>query len=237
VLRLTPSAGGQSGAVYTTTPVTLGSGSTFSTQFQFRFTDPAGIDPADGITFVLSNGSAGLGTDGGGLGYQGASAQSVAIEFDTYENGGDDSSSNHVAIDTGGVLEDLDLTNAYGVANCNFGGGIGTGCMSDGDLWTVLIEYDGTDLSLWVTDPAEGPTDQIYNDLPIDISSYLGTSSATLGFTGSTGSGYENQDIVDWTYSNTSTLPTTTVPEPSSLLMLGSGLAAAAAMLRRRLFN
>jgi len=35
----------------------------------------------------------------------------------------------------------------------------------------------------------------------------------------------------------TGPVPTTVIPEPSSFLMLGSGLAAAAAMLRRRLFN
>jgi hypothetical protein len=53
VLRLTSASGSESGAAYSTSPITLGSNDTFSTQFHFRFTNPGGIDPADGITFVL----------------------------------------------------------------------------------------------------------------------------------------------------------------------------------------
>jgi hypothetical protein len=82
VLRVTPAAGNQAGAVYTTSTFALGVNSTFSTQFQFRFTQPGGADPADGITFVLAKNSSGLGTLGYGMGYEGV-ADSVAIEFDT----------------------------------------------------------------------------------------------------------------------------------------------------------
>src|ERR1039458_8159774 len=85
-LELTAAAIGESGAAYSTT-------------VEFQFTNTGGIDPADGITFVLAQSPTGLGIGGGGLGYLGVN-NSVAIEFDTYENGGVDSSSNHVAIDT-----------------------------------------------------------------------------------------------------------------------------------------
>jgi Bacterial lectin len=82
--------------------------------FQFRFTDPGGIDPADGITFVLAATSTGLGAGGGQIGYGGV-PNSVAIEFDTFNTGGGDgNSSNHVGIDTNGVLTDTSLTNVYG---------------------------------------------------------------------------------------------------------------------------
>jgi hypothetical protein len=54
VLRLTPASPGQAGAAYSTSAVTLGPSDTFSTQFHFRFTNPGGIDPADGITFVIA---------------------------------------------------------------------------------------------------------------------------------------------------------------------------------------
>ena len=43
--ELTPASGYQSGAAYSTTPVTLGNNATFSTQFQFRFTNQGGIGP------------------------------------------------------------------------------------------------------------------------------------------------------------------------------------------------
>ena len=61
VLRVTPAALGQAGAAYSTTAVPLGVGNAFSTQFQFRFTNPGGVDPADGITFVLAAAPAGRG--------------------------------------------------------------------------------------------------------------------------------------------------------------------------------
>ncbi len=63
-LEVTPGAIGQSGAAYSTTAVTLGASDTFSTQFQFQFTNAGGVDPADGITFVLAQSPAGLGPGG-----------------------------------------------------------------------------------------------------------------------------------------------------------------------------
>ncbi len=107
MLRIVPGTQGQAGAAYSTTPVALGAGDTFSTAFQFRFTNTGGIDPADGITFVLAASPNGLGGPGGGLGYQSGVPNSVAVEFDTYNNGFSDAeSSNHIAIDTNGILND-----------------------------------------------------------------------------------------------------------------------------------
>lgn len=132
VMRLTPALGGQAGAIYSTTAVPLGTNATFSTQFQFRFTSPGGVDPADGITFVIANATGGLGGSGNGMGYAGSSANSLAIEFDTYNNsiaaGGlgefaaEPNSSNHVAIDIGGVLTNTAPSNVYGNASCGFHG-------------------------------------------------------------------------------------------------------------------
>jgi hypothetical protein len=231
VLRVTPAAGGQAGAAYHTTPFTLGLGNTFSSQFHFRFTNPGGIDPADGITLVLAASPTGLGTGGGAIGYGGV-PNSVAIEFDTYNNGpGDGYSSNHVAVDTNGSLNDLGLVNAYGVQSCDFSGGYAKpGCMSNGDLWTATIGYDGSNLNVTLKDAA-GADFVALNNLPIDIASYLGTSSAYVGFTSGTGAGWENHDILDWKFADTATLPPS-VPEPGTLALLGTGLAA---VLRRRM--
>jgi hypothetical protein len=231
-LELTPSAIGQSGAAYSTTAVTLGAADTFSTQFQFQFTKTGGIDPADGITFVLAQNPTGLGLGGGGLGYQGV-PNSAAIEFDTFQNGGADSDSNHVAIDTNGVLQDLNLTDPYGNGNCGFPSTyLAAGCFANGDVWTVTMSFNGTTLNLSVWDTTkEGAPFVIYTGLPINFASFLGGTTAYVGFTGGTGSGFEQQDILNWELSNTATLGT---PEPATLGLVFAGFAGLALVKYRR---
>jgi Legume lectin domain len=248
VLQLTPATGNQAGAAYSTTAVPLGVNDTFSTQFQFQFTNPGGVDPADGIVFVLAANPNGLGTSGFGLGYAGV-ANSVGIELDTYDNGNANSlgffsaepdSSNHVAIDSNGVLTDTSPVNVYGNGSCGFAAGApaqnpntAAGCMSNGDIWTAVISYDGStqSLSMALSDPAMGTTFPVYNNLSFDLASLLGTNTAYVGFTASTGAGWENHDILNWALNNTAA---STVPEPSSPLLVISGAIVLALLARRR---
>jgi hypothetical protein len=229
VLRLTPALTGQSGAAYSTSAVTLGVNNTFSTVFQFQFTNPGGIDPADGITFVLAANPSGLGAGGGGLGYEGV-PNSVAIEFDTFWNGGLDLNSNHVAVDTGGVLTDQASASPYGVTDCTFGNGIGAGCFANGNIWTAIIGYNGSALSVRVAD-GNAPFQTVISNYAIDISSALGTNQAFVGFTAGTGSGFENQDILNWSFSNTTSLA---APEPATWAMMIVGFGLAGGMMRHR---
>jgi len=249
VLRIIPAAGNQAGAAFFTTPTTLGVGNTFSTQFTFRFTQPGGVDPADGITFVLAASPSGLGTPGYGMGYEGV-GNSVAIEFDTYNNGAPTSlgpfpqepnSSNHVAIDLNGVLNNASWTNVYGNGSCGFPGGTPAqssnavpGCMSNGNLWTATITYDGSLLNVSLFDPAEGSSFAAITNLPIDIASYLGGNTAYVGFTGSSGAGWENEDITSWRFADTPTLPPAGVPEPATWASMILGFGLIGSMVRRR---
>ena len=232
-LELTPPSIGQSGAAYSTTAVTLGSSATFSTTFEFQFTHIGGIDPADGITFVLAQSPTGLGIGGGGLGYLGVN-NSVAIEFDTYDNGGVDSSSNHMAIDTNGVLSNSNLTNLYGVATCDTGTHTAAGCMSNGDIWSVTISYDGTNLSASAWDTTgEGSPFTVYSSVPINIASFLGGTTAYVGFTAGTGSGFEEQNILNWVLANDTSLGSST-PEPATAVLVFAGIAGLTLVKRRR---
>lgn len=112
--------------------------------------------------------------------------------------------------------------------------------MSNGDLWTVNISYNGSSLTVTLTDPNEGTTYTALNGYAINIASILGTNTAYVGFTASSGSGWENQDIVNWTFSNASTIsgtPTATVPALSDWGICGLALLLAASvgiMFRRQ---
>ena len=250
VARLASAVINQSGAMYSTTAISLDPNDTFSTTFQFRFTNPGGLDPADGIAFILTADPSGLGADGADLGY-GTLPDSVAIEFDAYNNGIDDgSSSNHVAIDEDGHIDDgsgqsdTNLVNVYGNPSCGFGGGIPAqntnnvaGCMSNGDLWSVTLGYDGTNLSLSLQDlsgPQGGESSPFiaYTNVPIDIASIIGTSTAYVGLSAATASGFMDHDITQWSFADDTSLAPST-PEPGSIAMFVAGLGGLALLKRR----
>jgi Legume lectin domain/PEP-CTERM motif len=223
--------------------------------------NPGGINPADGFTFVLAANPTGLGGEGFGLGYAGV-PNSVAIEFDTFYNGpgsvagngaspnrddldsANNPSSNHVAIDTSGHLTNTDLTNVYGIGSCGFTTGTPVessnavpGCLSNGDVWTANISYNGSQLSVVLRDPTEGASFVALSNVSIDLASLLGTDQAFVGFTASTGAGNQDTDILDWSFANTTQLAGGGVPEPASwaLMIAGFGLIGAAARRSRRL--
>ena len=94
--RLTTATNGQNGSVWNVNLFDL------SNSFDFTFDVFLGCNDggADGLAFVLQPLSTNAGSSGGGLGYAGINP-SVAIEMDTYQNGGEPGF-DHMAIQRNG---------------------------------------------------------------------------------------------------------------------------------------
>jgi len=229
VLQLTTSAGGQGASTWYSTPQVVQNG--FTTSFQFQFTTPS-TPPADGIAFIIQNaGTAAIGYtgDGGPLAYgdhdsntnpsQGEGIRnSLAIEFDTYENGWDPVAVNnvdsHVAIQSCGTGPNTShhnyLCKGLTGPNSTLGQPVLTSNLADGAIHNVTITYVPT---CSTCNPATVANIQVVldgvsiypNGIAVDLSSIgLGEGgTAYVGFTGSTGGAYETQSILTWTFDPT----------------------------------
>jgi Legume lectin domain len=166
----------------------------FTTDFTFQQA-PGTTPTADGMAFVLQNsGIAGLGVGGGGLGYGsdtpgagGGIPNSIAIKFDLYSNAGE--GPNSTGLYSNGASPTtpaMDMTSS----------GIN---LHSADVMHAHITYDGTTLSLTLSDTVTGAT--FSTSWPINISTTIGSNTAYAGFTGGTGGSSAVQDVVTWTYS------------------------------------
>ncbi|HZZ82428.1 MAG TPA: L-type lectin-domain containing protein [Gemmataceae bacterium] len=213
VLRLTASAPYQSGSAFTTNAISLGSNASFSTYFQFNLSSSAGISDgdgpgADGIVFVVQTVSNTAGGAGGGIGYQGLT-KSLGVEFDTYNNG--EISGNHVGVDENGGLQDFAAINEPTRFN-------------NGQTWNAWIDYDGVADQLQVrwSLSTTRPVLPMLTLNSVDLPALLGQNNAFVGFTAGTGSGYNNQDILDWQFNQSfQPIGDTQVPEPVSIAIFG----------------
>ncbi len=221
VLRLTNNTS-QAGSAFSTTAISLDQNASFSTSFQFHFTDQQN-GGADGIVFVVQTVSNTAGGSGGGIGYAGLT-NSVGIEFDNWNNGGGDGhSDNHVGINLGGSVSSVALNTSPGFT------------LDSGDLITAWVDYDGTTDTLEVRANTTGtrPTTALlsYN---VDLVAELGSTDAFVGFTSGTGSAGADHDIVSWQFnSEFNPIDTIGVPEPGMLAIFGIGLLGLGLMRRR----
>jgi hypothetical protein len=163
----------------------------FTTNFSFQIT--GGTNPtADGFAFVIQgNTSTALGPPGGGLGYGPAGfggtgiPNSVAVKFDLYSNSGEGTDSTGLYVNGASpTLPAVDMTSS----------GVN---LHTTDAFNVQISYDGTNLSMTITDATTNAT--FTQAWPINIPSTVGGNTAFVGFTGGTGGLTAIQEIIGWT--------------------------------------
>jgi hypothetical protein len=206
-LRLTDGGATEAGSGFYTTPLNVQS---FTTDFSFQLTNPN----ADGMAFVIQNaGITALGPTGGGLGYgpdtPGGTPgipSSVAVKFDLYSNAGE--GTNSTGLYMNGASPTTPATTLGGNVN-----------LHSGDVFNVHISYDGTPLTMTITD-ATTPADTFTTSWAVNIPGTVGANTAFAGFTAGTGGQTATQDILTWTF--TSGAPGTIQYEATKIPVTGS---------------
>lgn len=256
VLRLTPnfdpnpaSVDPPAGAAWTNSALSVVN--PFSVSFNFRMSDATGqTDPADGsggdgIAFVIQNdfrGTSAIGRGAGGMGFLGI-FDSVAVMFDTYQNNYayGDPSGNYVAVNTRGTDFNVphhfctdgqlttdpsrppDLPGVTCTANPSLGMAVlASPVLDDGAVHQALIVYYPGTLTVYLDSVS-------VLSVPLNLASTLSLqngNSAYLGFTAGTRFSFQNQDIVDFSF--------TPVPEPATSAGCLAGLALLAFLRRKR---
>lgn len=183
-LRLTEAVGSQRGSAFVTAPFALDGNTSFSSFMVFRMHSGSG---ADGFTFTIhsdTGGASELGSGGGSLGYGGISP-SIAVEADTFLNGGADPDANHIGINLNGSLTS--------VATATMGPNL-----DGGQPFYLWVDYDGTTdlLDVFINDLNVKPGTPTLS-LNHDLFALLG-DSVFVGFTAATGGLNNVHDIESW---------------------------------------
>jgi gliding motility-associated-like protein len=171
---------------------------------------------ADGICFVLQNYCLTAGTTGGGIGYAKMPGNSIAVEFDTYQNisgtGNQDNHDpvfDHIAVEINGIVDHASPNNLFGPVQMDSL----KANVEDGNWYDFTIDYD----------PATTTLEVYFNgylraSLTYDIRANLFNKDPNVywGFTSSTGGFFNVQQVyINNDKSSTSITDTTLCKGPS----------------------
>jgi serine/threonine protein kinase len=187
-LHLTEPGTWKAGTVFTSQKVDVGQ---FTTDFRFQL--PAGRT-TDGLTFTIQTaGTTVVGPPGGGLGYgpphpggERGIPRSVAVKFDYWNNHGEGDSSTGLYLN--GVSPTVPATDLAGT---------GIDLRTD-HIFRVEMTYDGDHLKVKLSD--EKTRASASDTYKVDIPRLVGSFTAHVGFTGSSGGTNATPDILSWVY-------------------------------------
>jgi hypothetical protein len=205
VLLVGPSITDQIGSVFYTSQVNVAQG--FTTLFTLQIIPNSdSYTTADGMAFVIQNSSVNaIGDDTGQPGYEGI-VDSVAVEFDTFQNFQlDDPNNNHVGVQSCGT----------GPNSLNHGTSCNLGLqpnlpltLADGNPHEVAITYtpthggEGGKLSISIDKQKI-----LASNLNLSTLLSLNGNDAWVGFTAGSGDAWESGIIRNWTYASVGTAP------------------------------
>ncbi len=205
-LQLTNGLIAEAGSAWYMTPVNI---QNFTTDFTFQLSNPN----ANGITFAIQNTGSynALGGNGYQLGYA-PIKKSAAVKFDLYNAAGEGPDS------TGLYLNGANPT----VPAINLTGS-GINLHSD-DTMDIHLVYNGTTLTMTITDMV---TSAVYTtSWTVNLPSTIGSNTAYVGFTGSTGGQTASQKILTWTFTSGTATTTPTAATPTFSVAAGTYSAA-----------
>ena len=184
ILRLTDSAPSRTGTAFTKKKV-LNHKKSFESELSFEMHSTGG-NPGDGMAFFIhSKGKSAVGDAGGGLGYA-SIADSVAVEFDTFDNGGSDEQANEVAIIVNGKAGKSKDASVPGFQL--YGG--------QRYAWVSYKAKSGK-LNVFVSDTSTKPSSPMVS-AKVKLQKVL-EGKARAGFTAASGGATETHDVLSWT--------------------------------------
>lgn len=208
-IRLTSTEANLTGAMYRDEPVRVSGG--FRTEFSFRFSEghnawkDGSPDGADGLAFVIQAADTKTkGTFGGGIGYSGI-PNSIAFEFDAYNNDEDlgEDNGSHTAIFSNG--KGANSSDHSSGAEIVYTENIPL-LKADSSIYYAKIEYhtDTKTMTVWIDKYGNYDTPVIEAEIGglEELLDLFDGGKAYIGFTSATGTSYQNTDLLSWSFCN-----------------------------------